>query len=144
MNFNAFQNEEMKQYAEEVRERWGSSDAYKEYEERRKGKTEDEYKTAADKMQALFTEIGILRRLAPSEEAVQEKIRTLQDLITEHFYHCTDEILSGLGEMYVCDERMKRNIDRAGGEGTAEFVREAIRIRCGKERGRSSGESQRF
>ncbi len=28
--------------------------------------------------------------------------------------------------MYVCDERMKQTIDKAGGEGTAEFVRQAI------------------
>lgn len=131
MNFEAFRNEEMERYAEEVRKRWGSTDAYKEYEERRKGKTGEEYKMAADKMQALFAEIGALRHLLPSEETVQEKIGALQALITEHFYHCTDEILSGLGEMYVCDERMKRNIDRAGGEGTAEFAREAIRVRCG-------------
>lgn len=55
----------------------------------------------------------------------------MQDFITENFYHCTDEILSGLGEMYVSDERMKQNIDRAGGDGTAEFAREAIRIYCG-------------
>lgn len=132
MNFSAFRNEEMERYAEEVRERWGATDAYKEYEERRKGKTEEEYKEAADKMQDLFAQIGALRGREPSEAAVQEKIRALQDLITENFYHCTDEILSGLGEMYVCDDRMKRNIDRAGGDGTAEFVREAIRIYCSK------------
>lgn len=30
------------------------------------------------------------------------------------------------GGMYVCDERMKRNIDKAGGDGTAAFVSEAI------------------
>lgn len=40
---------------------------------------------------------------------------------TLHYY---DEI--GLGEMYVSDERFKNNIDKAGGEGTAEFVKAAV------------------
>lgn len=49
----------------------------------------------------------------------------------EDFYHCTDDILAGLGQMYVCDERFKNNID-SHGEGTAEFVAEAIKIYCKK------------
>ena len=31
--------------------------------------------------------------------------------------------------MYVADERMKRNIDKAGGEGTAEFARTPMTFR---------------
>lgn len=130
MSFDAFRNEEMEQYAEEVRERWGDTDAYKEFEERRKGRDNGEYEIAGKGMLALFAEIGALRGRQPSEEEVQKKIRALQDFITENFYHCTDEILGGLGEMYVSDERMKGNIDRAGGDGTAEFAREAIRVYC--------------
>lgn len=130
MSFDAFRNEEMEQYAEEVRERWGDTDAYKEFEERRKGRDDEEYEIAGKEMLALFAEIGALRGRQPSEEEVQEKIRALQDFITENFYHCTDEILGGLGEIYVSDERMKGNIDRAGGDGTAEFAREAIRVYC--------------
>ena len=51
----------------------------------------------------------------------------LQAHITENYYTCTDEILAGLGRMYVCDERFKQNVDRCG-EGTAEFTAEAIEI----------------
>ena len=36
-------------------------------------------------------------------------------------------ILAGLGKMYACDERFKKNIDKYG-EGTAEFAAEGIRI----------------
>ena len=43
----------------------------------------------------------------------------------------TDEIFSGLGEMYVADERFRKNIDKAGGDGTAEFACAAIRVKCG-------------
>ena len=78
----------------------------------------------------LFAEIGTLRDLPPCDGKVQEKIRVLQRFITKNYYNCTNEILSGLGKMYVCDERFKKNIDKAGGEGTAEFVFEAIQKYC--------------
>lgn len=60
----------------------------------------------------------------------RKKIEELQAWITENYYHCTDEILSGLGQMYAGDERMKHNIDQAGGEGTAEFVSQAVAVYC--------------
>lgn len=126
MDFHAFQKTEIDQYAQEVKERWGTTEAYAEYEEKWKGKTDTELEATANKMMELFTELGRLQKHAPEEAVVQEKIGELQAFITEHYYHCTDEILHGLGEMYVGDERMKRSIDKAGGEGTAEFVRKAI------------------
>ena len=45
------------------------------------------------------------------------------------YYHCTDEILAGLGQMYVADERFRNNIDKHGA-GTAAFIREAIDNFC--------------
>ncbi len=128
MNFHAFQKTEIEQYEEEVKERWGSTKAYKEYEEKMKGKSKQELDAAANKMLELFAEIGQLQEHAPGEDEVQKKIEELQTFITQNYYHCTDEILQGLGEMYVSDERMKRNIDKAGGEGTAEFARQAISV----------------
>lgn len=130
MNFEAFQTTEADRYAEEVRERWGSTQAYAEYEEKRKGRTEEEMKTTADRMLALFAEMGSLRDLSPDSREIQEKIKELQAFITEHYYHCTEEILSGLGKMYAGDERMRHSIDQAGGEGTAEFVSRAIAAFC--------------
>ena len=93
---------------------------------------EHDYGKLANELMTMFSEIGALKQLNPPDEAVQEKVTALQNFITEHYYECTDEILSGLGEMYVCDERFKKNIDKAGGEGTAEFVRQAIGVHCGK------------
>ena len=52
-------------------------------------------------------------------------VKELQDYITENYYTCTNEILAGLGQMYVADERFKANIDK-NGDGTAEFVSKAI------------------
>lgn len=134
MDFHVFDKTEIEQYSKEVKERWGSTEAYQEYEEKTNGKTEKEQKIAADKLLSLFADIGLLRKNLPEEQKVQDKIASLQSFITENYYHCTDEILYGLSQMYVCDERMKCNIDQAGGEGTAEFVRQAISIYC-KDKG---------
>ena len=63
---------------------------------------------------------------ADSAEA-QALVAKLQTHITANYYTCTDEILAGLGKMYVADERFKKNIDKYG-EGTAEFASAAIEI----------------
>ena len=81
---------------------------------------------------AFFTAFGALREKFPDDRAVQEKVAALQAFITANFYPCTKEILAGLGEMYVADERFRQNIDDRGGEGTAAFVRQAIAVYCGR------------
>ena len=68
----------------------------------------------------------------PEDDEAQALVAKLQNTITSFYYTCTDEILAGLGRMYVADERFKKNIDKYG-EGTAEFASQAIAIYC-KER----------
>ena len=67
----------------------------------------------------------------PESDSAQALVRKWQNYITENYYTCTKEILSGLGMMYVGDERFKANIDKCG-EGTAEFMSKAIEFYCGK------------
>lgn len=131
-DFKAFDKRTLAEYAKEVRERWGKTAAYAEYEQKAKTRTDKEQEEIGSKLMAQFAEIGKLKSCAPTEQVVQEKIAVIQQFITDNYYHCTDEILRGLGQMYVTDERMKRNIDKAGGEGTAVFVSQAIEVHCGK------------
>lgn len=131
MDFQVFDKNEMEQYKEEVKAKWGETSAYHEYEQ--KEKSGFDHGKMANQLMSLFAEIGGLRQLPPSDEKVQGKIGMLQSLITENYYNCTDEILSGLGQMYVCDERFKKNIDKAGGDGTAEFVKKAIKVHCSEK-----------
>lgn len=128
MDFKVFDQSEMEQYKEEVKERWGKTKAYQEYLQ--KEKKSPDFTALANQLMSLFVEIGTLRQLPPSDEKVQEKISALQNFITENYYTCTDEILDGLGQMYAGDERFRKNIDKAGGDGTAEFVMNAIKIHC--------------
>lgn len=131
-DFKAFDKSEMDQYAEEVRARWGATAAYAEYQQKTKNRTDGEQAQINSQLMAQFAEIGALRSCAPEEQAVQERIAAIWQFITDNYYRCTDEILRGLGQMYVDDERMRRNIDKAGGEGTAAFVSRAIAVFCDK------------
>ena len=126
MNFDVFDKSEIEKYEEEVKAKWGNTKAYQEYRQKDITRDKEGYGKLADEMMTMFSELGKLKHLSPDAHEVQEKISALQQFITDHYYVCTDEILRGLGEMYVCDERFKNNIDKAGGTGTADFVRQAI------------------
>ena len=124
MNFKPFDTAKIDQYTAEAKERWGSTDAYKEYEQKA------QKNSPSDALMALFAEAGKLRHLSPDSAEAQAAVANIQAFITDHYYTCTKPILSGLGQMYVADERFKTNIDAAGGEGCAEFVSKAIEIYC--------------
>ena len=70
------------------------------------------------------TAASLLGVPAPAQAAVAR----WQAFISENFYPCTDEILAGLGQMYVSDERFQKNLDRRA-EGLASFMSRAIAAR---------------
>ncbi len=115
----------------EARSRFGTTDAYREHEQKTKNYTKEKWAEANDGLMAIFAEFAACKDSGASAEydEVQTLVAKLQAHITESYYTCTDEILAGLGKMYACDERFKKNIDKYG-EGTAEFVSEAIAVFC--------------
>ena len=121
MSFSSFDKTELEEFTAEAKEKWGHTDAYKEYEQKHTSSVDK-----TDEFMQIFAEIGKVKHLSPDCEEAQKLIKKLQNFITENYYTCTDEILKGLGEMYVGDQRFKNNIDKAGGIGTAEFTAKAI------------------
>lgn len=119
----------MDKYSTEARERWGDTSAYREHEEKTKRYTKEKWAEANDGLMAIFAEFAACKANGTSADSseAQALVAKLQEHITANYYTCTDEILAGLGKMYVADERFKKNIDKYG-EGTAEFAAEAIRI----------------
>ena len=130
MNFDVFDKNEIEKYKEEVKTKWGNTKAYLEYKQKDIAQNESSYGKIANELMTMFSELGGLKHLSPNSDEVQKKISALQKFITQHYYVCTNEILNGLGQMYVGDERFKKNIDMAGGNGTAEFVSQAISVYC--------------
>ncbi len=135
LSMNVFDNSEFEiqreQYAKEAKEKWGATDAYKESAEKTKGYSKEKWNELTDGMNVLMTEFAACRSsgFAPDSKESQALVKKWQDYISANYYTCTKEILAGLGEMYIADERFKANID-SHGEGTAEFIREAIAAYC--------------
>ena len=123
----------MKNYEIEARERWGATDAYREYEQKTKNYTKEKWVEANNGLMAIFAEFAACKASGASADSAEAQalVAKLQAHITENYYTCTDEILAGLGKMYVADERFKKNIDKYG-EGTAEFASAAIELYCRK------------
>ncbi len=119
------------QYADEVKQKWGNTDAYKESQKKASSMSADEKKKATDGLESIMAEFSAVMKngFSPASDETQALCKKLQIHITNNFYTCTKEILMGLGEMYVLDERFKENIDK-NGEGTAEFIRSAIKLYC--------------
>ena len=116
-------------YKNEVRERYGNTDAYREHEQKTKNYSKEKWAEANDGMMAIFAEFAVCKNSGASADSgeAQALVAKLQTHITANYYTCTDEILAGIGKMYICDERFKKNSDKHG-EGTAEFAAEGIRI----------------
>ena len=130
LTFDAFDTKKIDEYAAQAKASWGTTPAYKEFEEKSKGRTKEEDKKIYQGMIDLFAQFGQIRDTDPTSGEAQTLVKKLQDYITKHMYTCTKEILSGLGKMYAAGGEFTQNIDSYGGEGTAEFASRAIEIFC--------------
>ena len=119
------------QYKAESQKKWGHTEAYREQAEKTKNYTQGQWLDATDGLNAVFARFAACKNSgeSPDSPAAQELVKDLQDHISANFYTCTKQILSGLGQMYIADERFKANIDQ-NSEGTAEFASQAIAIYC--------------
>jgi len=114
-------------YESEARSRWGTTAAYREHEQKTKNYTKEKWVEANNGLMAIFAEFAACKTSGASADSAEAQalVAKLQAHITANYYTCTDEILAGLGKMYVADERFKKNIDKYG-DGTAEFAADAI------------------
>ena len=120
-------------YSTEARERYGGTAAYREHEQKTKNYTQEKWTEANDGLLAIFAEFAACKANGVSADSTEAQalVAKLQAHITDNYYHCTKEILFGLGQMYVADERFRTNIDKHS-DGTAEFIRKAIEAYCNK------------
>ena len=129
----AFDNSEFEKHKAEAREKWGNTDAYKQHEEKTSNYSKQKWNTLAEGMDCIMEAFSLCMKngTAPDSAEAQNLVKTLQNHITENYYVCTNEILAGLGQMYVADERFRNNIDKHA-DGTATFICEAIAVYCSK------------
>lgn len=132
LEFDNFKIGELDDYSAQAETLYGKTDAWRESQEKAKGRTKEQTADLGRQTMALFERLGQLKSLSPDSGEVQAWVRELQDFFTKNFYTCTNEILLGLGDLYAGGGSMTENIDAAGGKGTGAFAREAIRVCCGK------------
>ena len=132
LDFSVFDTKKLDEYAKQAKASYGQTEEYKEFEGKSKNWTKEDVANINMEFMGIFVEFGKMRDKKPADEAVQEQVKRLQDYITEHFYNCSTEVLSGLGKMYAGGGSMTENIDKAAGKGTGEFVERAIEVYCSR------------
>ncbi len=130
LDFTAFDTKKIDEYARQAKESWGHTPEFRQFQEKAKGRTREQEREISVDLMGILAKFGEMQQLDPAERSVQEQVKKLQDFITEHFYDCSNEILWSLGQMYAGGGSMTENIDKAGGEGTAEFAARAIQAYC--------------
>ena len=131
----AFDNSEFEtareQYETEAKERWGKTEAYKEHEQKTKDYSKDKWNDVNAGLNSILGEFAqcMGNGYSPESGEAQALVKKLQNYITANYYTCSSQILAGLGQMYVADERFKNNIDKHA-KGNAEFVSRAIEVYC--------------
>ena len=128
MDFSAFDTRKIDDYTAQAKAAWGKTDAWKEYESR--GKTREQNQQSGEALMALFADFGKHRDIAPASDEAQGMVQQLRDVITANYYTCTVPVLTGLAAMYDAGGDFTANIDKAGGQGTAAFIAQAMRIYC--------------
>ena len=130
LKFKNWDPKKIDEYGAQAETLYGKTDAWQEYKQKANNRSKAQEQALGEGIMELFTKLGSMKELSPDSPEVQAWVKELQNYITEHFYTCTPQILQGLGEMYAGGGSMTENIDAAGGNGTGEFAREAIRIYC--------------
>ena len=118
-------------YAEEVKQKYGDTDAYKESSKKTSKYTKEDWVRIQAKAKEIDKKIAEGMDKGPSDTKVQEAIAEKRQYITDNYYNCTLEIFRGLGDLYVEDQRFTKNIDKERA-GLAKFMREAMQIYCDK------------
>ena len=117
----------MNDYEQEVQERWGNTDAYKQSKARTSKYSREDF-DAAKVDQEAATELFVYafgNALPIDSPKTLEAVRAHRDAITKWFYDCSVEMQKNLAVMYVEDPRFKEYYDGRV-RGLAQYVHDAI------------------
>lgn len=123
--------EDQKQYEDEVKEKWGNSEAYKISAKRtsRYSKEDWEKINAAGEENLRELIACFNEKVAYDDPRMMEVCDKARRHISTYFYPCSLEMFSGLGSMYVADERFTAYYDKFA-PGLAAYYNEAIQYYC--------------
>ncbi|MFD4633254.1 MerR family transcriptional regulator [Streptomyces sp. NPDC058284] len=125
--FEVFGDHDPDQYAQEVEERWGDTEAYRESQRKSASYTKEDWKRINDEFNAVHARVGdLLARGVPADSTEAMDVAEEHRLfISANHYTCSREMHTCLGEMYVSDERFTAFYE-AIRPGLAVYLRDAI------------------
>ena len=126
MDFNGFDPKQIDDYSAQAKALYGKTEAYREYEQKAKGRSKQAEKELGGQVLDFFARLGGMRSLDPAAPECRAWAKELQAYFTEHFYTCTPQIFRCLAQSYAGGGSMQENIDAAGGPGTGEFAQRVI------------------
>ncbi|MDP2181654.1 MAG: MerR family transcriptional regulator [Actinomycetota bacterium] len=131
--FEAFGEFDPAKYEDEVRERWGETDAYKESAKRTARYTKEDWKRFKDESEEIGLSIAALmdEGVASDDPRAMDAVERYRLQIDQWFYPCSHEMHVGLGEMYVADPRFTAAYEKVH-VGMAQFVCDAIRANAAR------------
>jgi DNA-binding transcriptional MerR regulator len=122
-------------YDEEVRQRWGGTEAFAESEARTRRYTPDDWHTLQAEQGAVYAAAVAAMTAGKTTSSVE-----VMDIAERHrlsidrwFYPCSHTMHEGLASMYESDDRFRENIDKHGA-GLTMFLVEAIRANAARGR----------
>ncbi|MCB2355548.1 MerR family transcriptional regulator [Clostridium estertheticum] len=116
-------------YAEETKQKYGDTDAYKESLKKTSKYTKEDWARINATNGKINEKIIANMDKGIGNSEVQKAVAELRQHITDNFYDCTIEIFRGLADLYVKDERFTANIDKYK-EGLAKFLSESMIYYC--------------
>ena len=122
-----FGDEDPTQHAEEVRERWGDTDAYAQSHARTSSYAKQDWlevKAEGDDVERRFAE-ALAAGLPADDPSVTAIAEDHRRHISARFYDCSPEMHSRLADMYVADERFAAHYERRAA-GLAQYVHDAV------------------
>jgi DNA-binding transcriptional MerR regulator len=116
------------EYADEAKERWANTEAYKISMRRTKSYTEADWAKLRDEQSAIYADAfaALQAGKSPDDPAALDVAERHRLSIDRWFYPCSAEMHRGLADMYEADQRFADNIDKHGA-GLTKFLVAAIR-----------------
>lgn len=125
--FEVFGEHDPAQYADEVRQRWGDTDTFRQSQERTSRYTKQDW--AAMKAEGVDVERRLAEALAaglPADgQEAMDSAEAHRQHISRWFYDCPTDMHRGLADMYLADPRFTRHYEDVA-PGLAQYVHDAI------------------
>jgi DNA-binding transcriptional MerR regulator len=127
--FDAFDDRALEEhrtkYADEAKQRWGTTDAYAESQKRTSKHTKEDWKRIQQEAAQIDADMATLMDHKVSDLEVQDVVRRKHEHFNRNFYTCSVEMLAGLSEMWVSDVRFTATYEKIK-PGLAQFWHDAV------------------